>query len=86
VQDADVSRRTLANVLLVATVGLFGLAAAADAIDAIGERGRTAAALAGLGLLLLAQGIRAYTDRSARPLVVLLLVGGLLAVLLFSAR
>jgi hypothetical protein len=86
VQDARVSLRTLANVFLVVTVALFGLAAAADAIDAIGERGRTVAALAGLGLLVAAQGIRAYLDRSARPLLVLALVVGLLAFLLFSGR
>jgi uncharacterized membrane protein (UPF0136 family) len=79
-----VSLRRLANVLLVVTVGLFGVAAAADAIDAIGDRGRAAAALAGLALLVGAQGIRSYLDRSPRPLLVLALVTGLLAFLLFS--
>ncbi len=78
------SLRSLANVLLVVTVALFGLAAAADAIDAIGERGRALAALTGLGLLVGAQGIRAYLDRSPRPLFVLALVVGLLLFLVFS--
>lgn len=76
--------RTVANALLVVTVGLFALAAGADAIDAIGGRGRTAAALCGLGLLVVAQGVRAYLDRSPRPLLVLALVVGLLAFLLLS--
>jgi hypothetical protein len=80
----DVQARTAANVLLAAGIALALVAVAADAADALSDALRAAVGLGGLALLTAAQAIRAYLDRSPRPLLVLALVVGLLAFLVLT--
>ena len=76
--------RTVGSVLLGAAVVILVVSAVADAGGWIGEGGRNAVAATGLALLVVAQAIRAYLDRSPRPLLVLAVVVGLLAFLLLD--
>ncbi|MBD0329406.1 MAG: hypothetical protein ICV64_04810 [Thermoleophilia bacterium] len=74
--------RTVGNVLLAGAALALVVALVADAAGALSDGVRAGVAIAGLGLLGAAQAVRAYLDRSPRPLVVLALVLGLLLFLL----
>lgn len=66
--------RTLTGVLLGAAIAILAVALVGQATDALGERAVDALAVAGLGLLAVGQGLRAWIDRRPRSLLVLLLV------------
>ena len=78
------SLRTLANVLLAAAFALLAVAAGADTAGSLGSGARNAVAAVGLALLVVSQAVRAYLDRTPRPLLVLAIVVGLLAFLLLD--
>jgi urea transporter len=76
--------RLVANIALGVALGILLVSLVADAIGAIDEGARDGFAIAGLALLAVAQALRAYLDRSPRPLIVLGFVVVLLVVLLFD--
>jgi hypothetical protein len=79
-----VNARTAANVLLAGGIALALAAVALDAADVLADAVRATAGVVGLALLTASQAIRAYLDRSPRPLLVLALVVALLVFLLLS--
>lgn len=78
------SRPRLASWLLAGAIGLLAVALIGRAADVLGDTAVDALSLAGLGLLALGQGVRTTYDRSARTLIVLLLVLALIAFVLMD--
>lgn len=72
----------MTRLLLAAAVAVLVVALVGSAADLWEEGVTDVLAVAGLGLLALGQGIRAWAERNRRSLLVLLLVLALIAVVL----
>ena len=72
------------RLLLGGAIAILAVALVGKAVDGFSERTVDILAVAGLGCLAVGQALRAWTDRSRRSLLILLLVLALGAVVLFD--